>query len=318
LHTREQMLTRIIRRLALAAVAAGFAVSSAAQPVRVPGTKVRLAPPDGFSVAQQYPGFERAEDRASIMVTELPVSAPAMARSMTRPALATKGMTLISASDPVIAGTPARLLHVRQQGPRGEVLKWILVAGDTKTTFMIVGTFADGGSQEIGESIRQSLLTASWNGAAAAPSPFEGLPFRMTPTAKLKLARRVSNMLMFTESGTPGTPGATEALYIAGHSIGQGQIGDTRAFSETRVRQTTAARGVTNVKGRPLLLEGLDAYELEADASDARSGRAMRLYQVIIPDQTGYFILQGFIRADRAAEIVPEFKALTSRFRLHP
>jgi hypothetical protein len=44
----------------------------------------------------------------------------------------------------------------------------------------------------------------------------------------------------------------------------------------------------------------------------------MRLYHVIIPDQTGYFILQGLIRADRAAEIVPEFKALTARFRLHP
>jgi hypothetical protein len=312
------MLTRMVRSLTLAAVAAGFAVSSAAQPVRVPGTKVTLAPPDGFSVARQYPGFERAEDRASIMVTELPVSAAAMARSMTAPALATKGMTLISASDPVIAGKPARLLHVRQQSPAGEVLKWILVAGDPKTTFMIVGTFTGGGPPGIGESIRLSLLTTSWGGAAAAPSPFEGLPFRMTPTATLKLARRVSNMLMFTESGTPGTPGATEALYIAGHSIGQGHIGDLRAFSETRARQTTAARGVTNFSGRTLLLEGLDAYELEADASDARSGRAMRLYQVIIPDQTGYFILQGFIRADRAAEIVPEFKALTARFRLHP
>ena len=58
MQTRERMLTRIVRRLTLAAVAAGFAVSSAAQPVRVPGTKVTLAPPDGFSIAQQYPGFE--------------------------------------------------------------------------------------------------------------------------------------------------------------------------------------------------------------------------------------------------------------------
>jgi hypothetical protein len=183
---------------------------------------------------------------------------------------------------------------------------------------VVFGTFGSGGPPGIGESIRQSLLTTAWASAAAAPSPFEGLPFRMTPTATLKLAQRVSNMLMFTESGTPGTPGKSEALYIAGHSIGQGHIGDTRVFSETRAKQTTAARSVTNFSGRPLLLEGLDAYELEADASDARSGRAMRLYQVIIPDQTGYFILQGFIRADRAAEMVPEFKALTATFRLHP
>ena len=49
--------------------------------------------------------------------------------------------------------------------------------------------------------MKQSLLTASW-GSHASSSPFEGLPFRVTPTARLKLAKRVSNMLMFTESGT--------------------------------------------------------------------------------------------------------------------
>jgi hypothetical protein len=146
-------------------------------------------------------------------------------------------------------------------------------------------------------------------------SPFEGLPFRVTPNAKLKLARRVSNMLMFTESGTTGTPGSTDALYIAGHSLGEGQIGDVRAFSESRARQTTLTKGVTNFTGRVIQVGGLDAYELEADAADARSGRAMRLYQVVIPDETGYFILQGLINADRAGEIFPEFKALTASFR---
>jgi hypothetical protein len=41
----------------------------------------------------------------------------------------------------------------------------------------------------------------------------------------------------------------------------------------------------------------------------------MRLYQVVIPDETGYFILQGISRADRAAEMVPEFRKLTASFR---
>ena len=42
----------------------------------------------------------------------------------------------------------------------------------------------------------------------------------------------------------------------------------------------------------------------------------MRLYQVIIPDETGYFILQGLSRADRANDIFPEFRALTASFRM--
>jgi hypothetical protein len=302
------------RSLTLAFLATALATPLFAQSVRGPGTSVTLAPPEGFSMSKQYPGFEQAEAQASIMVTELPGPAADMIRSMTGPTLAAKGVKLISARDAVIRDNPARLLHVRQATTRGEALKWILIAGDATATIMVVGTFTDGVSPGISEVIKQSLLTTSW-GRSESSGPFEGLPFRVTPNAKLKLARRVSNMLMFTESGTIGTPGSTEALYIAGHSIGQGQIGDVRRFSETRATQTSLTKGVSNNTGRLVQVSGLDAYELEADAADARSGRAMRLYQVIIPDETGYFILQGLVRADRAGEIFPEFKALTASFR---
>jgi hypothetical protein len=300
--------------LALAGVVAAVTVPSFAQSVRVPGTNVTLAPPVGFAVASQYPGFEHTEAHASIVVTELPVAATDMMRSMTAPALSTKGMSLIAARDTMIAEKPARLLHVRQAAAGGSVLKWILIAGHAKATMMIVGTFPEAASPDVGESIRTSVLTASWSSAAPADS-FEGLPFRLTPTASLKLARRVSNMLMFTESGTTGSPGSTEALFIAGHSLGQGQITDERTFAESRAKQTDLLTSMTRFTSGPIRIDGAAGYELEADAIDSRSGRPMRLYQVIIPDQTGYFILQGISRADRASQIVPEFKRLTATFR---
>ena len=309
----------ISRTLILIAIAGVPALAhpsfaQAVRAIRVPGTNVTLAPPDGFSVAQQYPGFERSDVRASIMVTELSVAAGDMIRSMTPPALAAKGMIVTSARDVVIREKPARLLQIRQKTASGETLKWMLIAGDASTTVMIVGAFDEAASPGIGDAIRESLLTASW-GSASPPSPFEGLPFRMTPTAKMKLARRVSNMLMFTESGTTGSPGSTEALYIAGHSLGRGEMTDVQRFAESRAKQTTLIEGVRHFKGREVQIAGLDAYELEADATDARSGRAMRLYQVLIPDDDGYFILQGLCLADRAQAIVPEFRALTASFR---
>jgi hypothetical protein len=72
---------------------------------------------------------------------------------------------------------------------------------------------------------------------------------------------------------------------------------------------------VGNFTGRMVQVDRLDAYELEADATDARSGAPMRLYQVIIPDETGYFIAQGLSRADRAGQLFSEFKAVTASFR---
>ena len=304
-----------IRRVASGvAILLALAVPGFAQAVRVPGTSVMLTPPDGFSIAHQYPGFERPDVQASIMVTELPVPAADMIRSMTAPALATKGMTLVSSRDVTINQRPARLLQVRQKTAGANALKWMLVGGTASTTIMVVGTFGDA-SPEVGDAIRESLLTVSWSAARPA-SAFEGLPFRLTPTSRMKLAQRLSNMLMFTESGKPGSAGSTEALYLAGHSLGRGEIGDVQAFSESRARQTTLVKGVSNVTGREVQVGGLDGYELEADATDARNGRAMRIYQVIIPDQTGYFILQGLTRSDRAGEVLPEFRALTASFQI--
>ena len=303
-----------VRTVTLAALVSTVTVGLSAQALRVPGTSVTLAPPEGFSGAQNYPGFERADVQASIMVTELPVPAADMIRSMTQPALAAKGMTLISARDTAIKDKPARLLHVRQKGPTADVLKWMLIAGDTGTTVMMVGTFPEAIGSGVGDAIRRSLLTASWD-AAGSPSPFEGLLFQVTPTEKLKLVRRVSNMLMFTESGTTGSSGSTEALFIAGQSLGQGPIESLRSFSESRAKQTTLTRDVTNFMGRAVQFAGLSAYELEADATDARSGRAMRLYQVIVLDEAGYFIFQGLIGQDRASEMFPEFRAVTKSFR---
>ena len=308
-------MTTLLRRAVLSVIlAAAFASPSPAQSIRVPGTSVTLSPPEGFSPATQYPGFERQDVQATIMVTELPVPAAEMIRSMTAPALAGKGMIADSSQDVTIRNRPARLLHVRQETARGTALKWMLIAGDARMTIMIVGTFAETDSGDLSGAIRRSLLSASW-GAAAPQSAYEGLAFRVTPTARLKLARRQSNMLMFTESGTTGSSGSNEALYIAGQSIGQARIGDLRAFAESRAKQTALTKGVTNFEGRTIQVDGADAYELEADAADAASGRAMRLYQVIIPDESGYFILQGLIRADRVREILPEFKALTASFR---
>jgi len=299
--------------LILTAIVRCSAVPAFAQTVRVPGTKVRLTPPTGFSLAQQYPGFEREAEQASIMVTELPGPAADMLRAMTTQALASRGMILIAAHDELINGMPARLLNVRQKTASADVLKWMLIAGDPTMTIMIVGTFPAGSSPSTGTAIQHSLLSTSWG--SAAPNAFEGLPFRVTPTSKLKLARRVSNMLTFTESGTMGSPGSAEALYLVGHSIGRGQLGDLRSFSEARAKQTTLTKGVGHFAGRMLQVDRLDAYELEADAFDARSGAPLRLYQVIIPDETGYFIVQGLTRADRAGELFLEFRAITASFR---
>jgi hypothetical protein len=286
-----------------------------AQAQRVRGTRVSLNPPAGFSQAMQFAGFQSADLQSAIMVTELPGPASIMKRGMTRAGLASRGMTLLESSTASVEGQDALLLQVRQASPSGEVLKWMLIAGDQTRTVMIVGTYPRTAEPAVGDAIRQSLLDARLGIASSAPDPFEGLQFRVSPTARLKVAGRVNNLLALTETGTmtPARPDAV--LYFVGHSVGPVAIDDLRGFCEARLAQTTRTRGITDITGRRTTVDGLDAYELEANAIDTGTGRPVHIYQVVAPDPGGYYIIQGFVSRTRAPEVVPEFKALTATFR---
>jgi hypothetical protein len=292
-----------------------LALPVAADPIRIPGTGVTLQPPAGFSLAEDYPGFQSAEQQASIMVTQMPAPVAEIRKAMTKENLATRGITLLSSKEETVGGREALLLQVAQSAAGKDYLKWMLVTGDPKETVMIVGTFPKSAGEEVGAAIRTALLTASL--AAGAPSdPFEGLLFRITPTQALKIANRVSNMLILTESGKMGTLSPGEPVYIVGSSIRPGGSGDLKAFSEARAKQTEQIQDLENLSGREITIGGLAAYELLADAKDVKSGTAIRLYQVIAPDDDGgYFIVQGLVGADRAAGMLPEFRRVTESFR---
>ncbi|MCK7511417.1 MAG: hypothetical protein MZV70_50120 [Desulfobacterales bacterium] len=82
--------------LAVAAICACLLIPGAAagERQRVAGTRVTIEPPAGFSPAEQFPGFLRADIGASIMVTELPGSAAEVREGMTEEGLAARGMVL--------------------------------------------------------------------------------------------------------------------------------------------------------------------------------------------------------------------------------
>jgi hypothetical protein len=290
------------------------ALPALAAPVRVPGTSVSLEPPAGFVSAESYPGFQNPEKQATILVTQMPAPAAEIRKAMTKDLLATRGITLLSSSEEKVGGRDALLVHVAQSAGGVDYLKWILLWGDAEETVMVTGTFPKSAGEELGAAIRSAVLTAT--PSAVEPSgPFEGLLFRIEPAGKLKIANRVSNMLLLTEDGRQGTLGPGEPIYVIGSSFGAGGVGNLKAFSEARARKTEQITDLQNLTGREITLGGLEAWEILADAKDVKSGIAIRLYQVIAPDAGGYFIAQGLVGEGRAAEMLPEFRRVTESFR---
>jgi hypothetical protein len=308
LHNHMKLITPIVVIL--------LQVSPAvAQAIRVTGTSVALAPPSGFEPSTRFPGFERADLQSSVMVTEIPGPVAEVSRGMTAAGLATRGMTLISSSTELVDGRRALLLKVSQPAGGMTVHKWMIVSGDTRTTVMIVGTFPKEHEPRIGDAMKDSLLTARWAAAAAPVDHFEGLSFRVSPTTSLKIAGRMSNMVMLTESGQMGPLGPTAALFVVGTSLAPVDLSDLKAFAAARAGQTKQLRGLRVSEQSATAIGSEAAYELVAEGADIATGRLVTLYQVVLPDRQGYVLMQGMVASTRAATMVPEFRAAAQTFR---
>jgi hypothetical protein len=288
---------------------------AAAQAVRVTGTSVALAPPADFVPSSRFPGFERADVQSSIMVTEIPGPFADVTRGMTAEGLGTRGMTLISSTRQLVDGRQALLVKVSQSAGGMTVHKWMIVSGDARTTVMIVATFPQEYDTQIGDAVKDSLLTARWAVAGPPPDHFEGLSFRISSTPALKIAGRLSNMLMLTESGRMGPQGPTAAVFVVGTSLAPADLSDLKAFAITRASQTKQLSGVRVYDQGTSAIGDEAAYELVAEGTDIATGRLVTLYQVVLPDPQGYVLMQGMVASTRAATMVPEFRKTAQTFR---
>lgn len=300
--------------LGIALLCAAGSGALAAETLRVPGTRAQMEPPAGFTASQRFPGFERATAQASIVVTEIPAPSAAMIKGMSKDALAAKGMEVLSSTPVKMDGREAILLEIAQSASGVPFRKWMLVSGDATTSVLVVGTFPQSAAAELSAPMRAAVLSTRWSEAGAS-DPFDGLPFRVEAVSGLKLAGRVSNMLMFNESGAQQTVNPGDALYVVGPSVGNPPAGGLREFAEARARQTTQVRDLKIVEGRDITVDGLPAYELLGEAADRRSGTPVRFYQVIAADPGGYYIMQGIAGTDRADVAVAQFRAMTNGFR---
>ena len=289
---------------------------SVSQSTRVAGSSVSLTPPTGFSTSARFAGFERADLQASIMVTELPAPFAGITRGMTASGLASRGMTLLASKRMTVDGREALLVHASQQANGADVLKWLLISGDAKASVMIVATFPRSAEAELSDAVRASLLTARWNSATtAAPDPFEGLAFRVTPTRTLKIAGRVNNLLTLTESGSMTQQSVSAAMLFVGTSLAPVKLDDLAGYAEARALKTAQLKGLRISQRASITIDGASGHELVAEGSDVKTGRAVTLYQVMAPEGDGYVLIQGLVASSRAAVMVPEFRQVAQSYR---
>jgi hypothetical protein len=162
--------------------------------------------------------------------------------------------------------------------------------------------------------MRAAVLSVRW-APRAAPDPFEGLPYRVSPTNSLKVAGRVNNLVVLSESGTLKPQGPDAAMFIVGGSVSPVRIDDLAAFAETRAKQTKQMRDLVVSRQGTITVAGTTAHELIAEGIDIATARRVTLYQVLLPENDGYVLMQGLVASTRAAAVIPEFRRAAESFQ---
>jgi hypothetical protein len=288
-----------------------------ADAVAVSGTHVAIVPPPGFSKADLFPGFQKANE-ASIMITEMP-QAPydQVSAGMNKEGLLTKGMTLLTRQD-VKYGDRAGLLLSMSQTTRGtELLKWMGIFGGGDSTVLVVASYAKVLAKELGEPLRASVLSARWSGGAA-PGHYDGLTFRVVESASLKIASRMGNLLLLTLAGRKGVVKPEEPMLVVGSAMYNMRLGDLRTFAEARIAKTAQAKDIRVVTGGEINVGGLPAYEIQATALNLKTDLPLALYQVIIRSPDTYYIAQGMVGEANAKKYLPELRQVARSLTVDP
>ncbi len=277
-----------------------------AEPHPVRGTRVSLVPPEGFTEATRFSGFQRDETGSSIMVTELNAGLDTLAQAFEAGPMASKGMKLLGKESVPIEGGKAVLVHLEQESAGTTFRKWMLALGDEKSTALITATFRQELEERESAPLKAAVLTARRNLTAEAP-PVEPV-FTLQQTPGLSRAHQVQNAVLYTADGKLEGHAPGEPLLVVAPSLGNPGALDVKAFSEKRIQLTAGVKDVVVESGAPVEVDGMKGYELLARARDEKAGTALVLHQVLLREEGGYFILQGRVGEAHRKEYLPHFQ----------
>jgi hypothetical protein len=290
-----------------------LAASAQIKVTPITGTKASLTPPAGFAPSEQFPGFIHETSGASIMVTEMPAPYSKIVEAFTKEELATKGMTLISRRPHTVSGKAGVLVHLRQVVQGTAYLKWMAATGTEKETVLITATFPEQFKLKWSAALEKAVANAQWNESAEVDQ-LAGLNFAIKDHPEMKIARRITNLLLLTSDGMiPGKP-TNDAMLIVGSAVANVAIDDLKQFAADRLREITQIKGATIKQQNAVTLAGMPGSEIIAEAEWQNPTAPATVFQIILRSENSYFIMQGFAPRAEQEKYLKIFRGIAQSF----
>jgi hypothetical protein len=102
---------------------------------------------------------------------------------------------------------------------------------------------------------------------------------------------------------------------VVAPSVSATEIKDLAVFAKARLTQTRSVREPEVLNERSLVMDGMPAHELVAQAIDGRNGASVIVYQALAYDGVTYFLLQGFSPQKGSDVYIPEFRSVAESLK---
>ena len=281
---------------------------------QIAGTKFFLIPPPGFIAATSFQGYQHMNSGASILVMEIPGPFSESTKGFNEQGLKTQGVVLKKKEEIKVNGNQGLFLTAEQLAYGTNYSKFILVFGDSKATYMVNGTFPKEVTG-LEKDIRESMFSVVYESDLTV-DPLSTVSFTVdTENTKLKFAKSLSGMLLYTADGKLPTESNDKTAFIAGVSIANVQTVDEKLTAITRLKRMP----YTNLKIdedriNEIEIDGISGYEIVGEGLNNSDGLNEFVYQVMLFTDNGYYIMVGTTN-DNFEQNLELFKKLSRTFK---
>ena len=262
----------------------------------VDGTKISIVPPNGFTTASNFLGFQQSQSGSSIMVLDIPAPFSEASKGLNKDGLLSQGMTLKESQKLTLNDLPAILIKAEQNAYGNVYTKYILAFGTEEETILINGTFPQN-IEDLNEVLKKSLLTTVYDSNKKI-NPFDTVDFEIsTEGTDIVFAKSVSNSLIFNRDGKIPSEAKDNASLIIAKAFSKVNILYKKLFAMNRIRQLPIEIDKI-ISTEPIEIDGIKDYEIVADGSDKKTGDKEKAYQVILFSDSLYYLIFGSSQSD--------------------
>jgi hypothetical protein len=285
--------------------------------ISFPTAGVKLIRPDGFDPANLFSGFQQPSTKSSVMVTTIPGPFSQIASGFTAEQMKARGLILKSKENISIDSNPGLLIHLTQTADGTEFTKWVTIFGNEQATKIVTAAFPTALTDKLSPLLKSTVLSAKIDLTSSSAIDSD-IGFTIAATNKMKSVSGVGKMLAYTQDGVIPAKSPADPLFIVAPSFSEVAISDKRQFAIQRLLKTAHTKIESVPTTTAIKIDGLDGYEMTADAKDLTSDTPLVVYQVMLFDDRSYILMQGLVGTKVRAEYLSAFQSMARSFKRQP